>query len=104
MRQARRDAVICCPQLVWEKMPGWSKAAVILGSLSPIFPFLSLIAVPMGAVVLVRSRRQPEYWIGRGHVVEGSRAGFFAAERFVDHADRSLYGLVNLAFSPLQET
>jgi len=55
--------------LMWKKMSGFSKTTVILGIMSGFLPVLALFAVPMGAVVLVRSRNQPEYRTGRGLVL-----------------------------------
>jgi hypothetical protein len=54
---------------MWRKMPGLSKAASVLGILSGFAFVLALIAVPMGGLVLVRSRSQPEYRVGRGLVL-----------------------------------
>jgi len=58
-------------KLVWRKIPGFSKTTYILGCLSPLIPILSLAVLPMGAVVLVRSKHQPEYRLGRGYVIAG---------------------------------
>jgi len=57
-------------KVAWRKMPGLSKAAVILGGLSFV-PVFSLIAIPTGVLALVLSRTQPEYRIGRGMVIGG---------------------------------
>jgi hypothetical protein len=57
-------------KVAWRKMPGLSRAAVILGCLSFV-PVLSPIAIVLGVLVLAKSKTQPEYRIGRGIVIGG---------------------------------